>query len=222
MTTKQRIQSPTTEGNPFPALDNPRPVIDAEGVVRYTWDDPKQPGHDAWEREHRALAKANPSKYPTLSKVIRDKKHHVNDQMRIARFLDGRDGGSISAELAFERMLDVNLKDEVRQGWWDRHRRAMRTPDARAVDEKGEPEKPEVNINVLANLASDPATRAALLTLQRALEAGTRVRGGQVVEGQLVASATPGLPEREDRGDVAEATTTYRQDAASPREKRDS
>ncbi len=152
MTTKQSTD------NPFPALKSPRPVIEADGVVRYTWDDPANPGHDAWEHAHRKMAKY---KSPALSTLIKDKRHHVNDQMRISRFLDGKDGGSISADLAFERMQDATLKDEVRQGWWDRHRQAMRIPNARAVDEKGDTAEGEMG-NTLYDLLQASRKRAAL------------------------------------------------------------
>lgn len=133
--------------NPYPKAAVQRCIVADDGSVGYTWDDPEHPGYQAFEgltekskRDHltrKGLGLATTPKYPALSDVIRDKRHHVNDQMRVSRFLDGKDGGSISAELAFERMQDATLKDEVRQGWWDRHRRAMRIPDARAVDENG-------------------------------------------------------------------------------------
>ena len=134
-------------------------------------------------------------KLPALSLVYPTRKSHVLDPLRYARMLS--DNGRVMVDLAYQRALDETLDDSVRQGWWDRFWRACRYPNAAPVTETGEP-VPAQEVNVLAFIGSDPKALAAAIALQRVLEAGTGERGGQVVEGVVVESTTPGLSERQD------------------------
>lgn len=111
-------------------------------------------------------------------------------------------------QLEIERLdaLMVPLAPRLRRGDYQAIDRALKIMERRArllgldAPEKQEhryPDGPPKEVlNVLVLIGRDPIARTAALALQRALEDGTRVSGGQAVEGVVVESAAFGLSER--------------------------
>lgn len=124
-----------------------------------------------------------------LAQVYRDRKAHMNEMMRHVR--SKTDDGALLVDFWLSvvqgenaRFTEIDVSDALKAS--ELLAQYGRWPKAAPVTEGGEAVPVQEN-NSLVLIGSDPDIRAAALALQRAMEARTGERSGQVVEGAVVA-----------------------------------